>query len=349
MRMLTVYILYICVLCCQSNVTYYDLLYARTQARDPFGDGDQSPIKTERQRNVVQSLWATGADVDTAFMNGGSGMTPFGRHCITANKTSVEAMLKAALKESPEALVQLIERRETVLRLSPLMLVLTGQPRINSPFMQLDHLGTLAVLLRYGARPTAKCVCGKTVVHYGAGIMANPTTLEMVSLCIAASKAGPPPGTEVVLAGLSKESLNGRLGIVRGYIAESGRRVVAFPDGNELAIKPANVSIAAQGPVSSGGAAGADGGGSNGGGAGGGTAPTSTGTPLVDMQDRFGEVSLHSVLAGNRGDVTKFLAETHGAAVDIQDADGVDAESQAKTLAMGSPDACAVLSRIIAR
>ena len=285
----------------------------------------------------MRSLWATGADVDTAFMNGGSALSHFGRCCITAQKSDVEVMLKAALKKSPEALVELLERRETVLRLSPIMLVLTGQPRVKSPLMQLDHVGTVALLLRYGARPTARCVCGKTVVHYGAGVMANPTTLEMVSLCIAASKAGPPPGTEVGLVGLSKESLNGSLGIVRGYIGESGRRVVCFPDGAELAIKPANIHIAG----------GQDGGGAAAGG--GGSGGTAAATPLVDMQDRFGEVSLHGVLCGNRGDVTKFLADTHGAAVNIQDADGIDAETLVKRISMGSPDACNVLQRIIAR
>ena len=52
-------------------------------------------------------------------------------------------------------------------------------------------------------------VCGKTVVHYGAGKIATPVTLAMLSLCITAAEAGPPPGSQVELIGLSKAELNG--------------------------------------------------------------------------------------------------------------------------------------------
>ena len=60
---------------------------------------------------------------------------------------------------------------------------------------------------------------GKTAVHYGVSpYVATPTTVAIVTLCIEASNAGPPPGTSVVLVGLSKTELNGKRGVVRGYI-----------------------------------------------------------------------------------------------------------------------------------
>ena len=49
-----------------------------------------------------------------------------------------------------------------------------------------DHVGVAKALIAAGARLDARCFAGKTVVHYGAGCMATPTTLQIVALCVAA-------------------------------------------------------------------------------------------------------------------------------------------------------------------
>ena len=39
------------------------------------------------------------------------------------------------------------------------------------------------LMLRYGARPDAQDVCGKTVCHNSTGAMATETTKSVVKLC----------------------------------------------------------------------------------------------------------------------------------------------------------------------
>lgn len=49
------------------------------------------------------------------------------------------------------------------------------------------QLKNVELLLRYGARPDAKNVTGKTVCHYGSGLKATETSLAMVDMCIPAA------------------------------------------------------------------------------------------------------------------------------------------------------------------
>lgn len=325
--------------------------------RDSYGDGDQRTIKTAAQRDSVRAFWASGGDLDSNLPGSPSGaqLTMFGASCLTGQLSVVKDMLAAAAAESPEALAALLERRETMLRLTPIMLVLVGQPRINiAPGMlgpRMDHEGIVAVLLRYGARPRAKCVVGKTAVHYGASpYVATPTTVAIVTLCIEASNAGPPPGTNVVLVGLSKAELNGKRGVVRGYIRKSGRRTVTFSDKtSDLAVKPANIALE--------GARADDG--SDGGGGGAAAAPQpadgasasnqSAETPLVDAQDRFGEVALTACILSDRPELITLLAETHGASGEIDDADGISPAKLMQSQQRGFPDTCAELARIMTK
>jgi len=52
----------------------------------------------------------------------------------------------------------------------------------------LDHSGVIAVLLQYGARLDAKDICGKTVVHYGAGSHSTEASISLVEMCIDAAE-----------------------------------------------------------------------------------------------------------------------------------------------------------------
>ena len=312
---------------------------------DPFGDGDQTPIIARKNRDAVRRLWATGADVDTAFTPHVGNLTKFGSACVLGVVGVVKQLISQAAKESPEAVRALVERRETVLRLPPLMLVLTGQPRFNMVGTTKDttvvvqrYVDIVAQLLMHGAQPRARCVVGKTVVHYGAGMLANATTLAITDMCIAASKAGPPPWTEVILTGLTKAELNGRRGIVRGYVHESGRRSVELHGAGSktLAIKPINIAAAAD----------ADAAGTSADGTADGAAAGAT-PLLVDTADRLGSVQIHDAVDQNLPHLVKFLAGKHGASVTLQSPDGRSAVSRATTNAFSAPDASAELNRIM--
>jgi hypothetical protein len=56
------------------------------------------------------------------------------------------------------------------------------------------HAEVIALLLKHGARPHARDVCGKTIVHYGAGSHSTATSMELVQPCIdAAAQQDLPP------------------------------------------------------------------------------------------------------------------------------------------------------------
>ena len=169
-----------------------------------------------------------------------------------------------------------------------------------------NYLEVAKTLLRYGARPDARDVAGKTVCHYGAGSMATKLSLEITSLCMEAYKSCAHFEKKIVLHGLTtREDLNGKPGTCGGFL--NGRRVVHLLDldGSKektVLIRPENIRKA-------------------------GTLKKITRTSdellLVNLQDRLGNVSLHETVCSenDRADVVEFLLD-HGADVDIVDYDG---------------------------
>ena len=58
----------------------------------------------------------------------------------------------------------------------------------------MNHAGVLVRLLKDGCRVGARDLCGKSVLHYACGGLANPSTLRMAAVCITfADKAGIAP------------------------------------------------------------------------------------------------------------------------------------------------------------
>jgi hypothetical protein len=100
---------------------------------DPFGDGDQSAI-SKKKRQYHRELFAQGGDIAECF---GSGrISEFAVACVTGNVPKVKELLEAANKPEdaavpPDALVQLLERRETSMRLSPLLLIVSAGKNIS--------------------------------------------------------------------------------------------------------------------------------------------------------------------------------------------------------------------------
>ena len=291
--------------------------------RDVFGDGDQSPIHlNDKGKQVYRDLFAVGGDItedanDFATRPDKPSYKRFLYLCIGGNYETVKRILERVTADRKphhgdvdSALLFFLETRVTSMRLTPLLAIVSmgkfmafpvGQHKILTE----NQLKIARLLLLYGARPDARDVCGKTVCHYGAGAMATPITMEVVRMCSAAHQSSHFFGKEVVLHGLQAADLNGKRGIARGFVVQSGRRVVyLIDDEKELALKPENLALA----------------------------DSTTIEPfrkLCDIQDRLGGTALLEVFMSNHVHVGKFLLEELEADPGLADSDGYSPEMMA--------------------
>jgi hypothetical protein len=312
------------------------------------------------------------------------GLSEFAIHCIAGHYKRVQEMLEEkSVKTSGNSLksmTQLLEKRETSLRLSPLLLVIAAGTRISEQDQQQRHSNTtstmrrrennknmksklwklprpllchmntnqnddtervdeddhhaaaltvttpvtaleknqlqvIKVLLEYGARPDAKDLTGKTVVHYGAGVDATIMTLQAVNMCINASKSSFMMGKEIEVRDLTEPSNTvssyssktiqsptdmtnkkwyGKTGIAQGYIVDTNCRIVyLFGQKSEIrTIQPFQMKPVhkIQGPKP---------------------------TRLCDIPDRMGRVPLLEILDTDRIDVAEFLIVRHQASIHV--------------------------------
>ena len=200
-------------------------------------------------REFHRTLWSTGADMAAMLPMPGrdvpfpGSFSLFSVYCRQGRLDKVERIVKetaalTSLSFAPGmpslALIDLLESRESMLRLSPLLVIQSVGKHIAAS----DFSGTICqgqvkcarLLLKYGARPDAKDVVGKTVVHYGAGNCANATSMKICDMCIRAYQSSHLFAKEVQLYGLANASLNGSRGICRGFVEETNRRAVYLLD-----------------------------------------------------------------------------------------------------------------------
>jgi ankyrin repeat protein len=271
--------------------------------RDPYGDGDQRPIRTETKCQVFRNIWEDGGDIATLLSV--RGLSPFAMDCVQGNK---KAVLKKLENASPGLRAKLLERRESCFRAPPMILVLANakHPQVvqqvtGTLMSQMDHLGVAKALLQYGARPDAKDVAGKTAVHWGAGAVSNDITRTIAEYCIAAARTSHAYGKTVTLDELSKQEYNGLCGTLGGYIVDKDRRVVHVEvDGEpkELSLLPKNIFLEGKSIIKK-------------------------DYNLVDIQDRTGSVALHEVIMGGGVESASFLCNKHNASVDVAENNGV--------------------------
>lgn len=206
------------------------------------------------------------------------------------------------------ALLALLETRETAMRLTPLHLLMVLGKNLNfgrpsDDTLSRNQIQVAEILLSYGARPSAKDVCGKTVCHYGAGAMATETTMEIVEKAAISDLSSKFFNQEIELHGLDKVEMNGRRGIARGFRFANERRVMFLEnEPDPLAIKPKNLRL---------------------------TGTAGDGPWLPDIQCRLGITSILEAVQSGRADVAKFLTSRLKASIDISDCDGVSARSMA--------------------
>ncbi len=309
----------------EANVIFQQLVSlsgtnVQQNTNDPFGDGDQSGcgqlgMQGEQTRQILRSLFSQGGDLDSYLCY--NGFTEFGYACAIGDASTVLRMLRQTEFGSKERM-KLLEFRETGMRLAPICLTVAlyksrehVSMRLRIPVSHMDHFQVFKILLKYGAKPDSKELTGKTVIHYAAGMMAQPITLEMADLCIDASKSSSYFGKDIVLRNLSNEAYNGTKGTLGGYVSDSagvGRREVMLENGKSLSIRPQNIYYIEKEKCI-----------------------FDDTRNLVNDQDRVGMISLHEVFMSQRVDVAKFLTEKHNASVDLKDRGGTSVREMSYT------------------
>ena len=304
----------------------------------PFHDGDQTPLKhlSEERKQLYRNLFASGADLEHCFPT----MSIFAQSCITGSVDTVKRMLAECEKENNTSkLIELLERRETSLRLSPLLLLVSIGKNVGSPVNPItgssltaeshhrqNQIEVMKLLLLYGARPHARDVLGKTACHYGSGIMATEATMKMVEYCSKAYELSVCKKLVVKqcvkLRGLvGKPELNGQRGVIGGFDVVTNRCVVLLRndsiDDNErqqkhrkkITVKPENIEHIKMAEDNDG---------------------NRTDTiPLCDVQDRLGGTALLEVCMSQRVDIATFLLDKLHASITVEDYDGFSPKSMA--------------------
>jgi len=125
--------------------------------QDVTGDGDQSLIPPDDKRErYYRLLWSEGGDILNYMQS--HAFSPFAKVCISGDVSTVRRMLKDAYTDSerPSArLIQLLETRETCMRLSPILMLVSVVKNCE----QARHVEVVKLLLKYGGRFTKLHSC----------------------------------------------------------------------------------------------------------------------------------------------------------------------------------------------
>jgi len=93
-------------------------------------------------------------------------------HAIWGKPEFVAAALAKAQAVGGDALGQMLEMRETILRITPLHGAIMGALQVGRQHGA-DHVRVAKLLLDAGAKPDAKDICGYTPMHRCANAMAT--------------------------------------------------------------------------------------------------------------------------------------------------------------------------------
>jgi hypothetical protein len=158
---------------------------------DLMGDGDQRPIKNSSYAQFHRDIWSAGADVQDLFLQGG--LPPFIMACLIGSPEGCAKMLEECKDQAEKT--KMLETRHSLLRLSPIFFAAIGFATIRAMMGGANDgassVEVVRILLAHGARPDARDVCGKTIVHYCCGALCRPgttTLLDIADLCINRAK-----------------------------------------------------------------------------------------------------------------------------------------------------------------
>jgi hypothetical protein len=151
--------------------------------RDPFGDGDQSPV-LGRKAEILREVWFAGGDFFNVLEGGG--LSRFSTACFSGCVSVVRKLLSEV---SGEAKQHLLERRECIPRQTPLMTCIIGMKCLDKD--SVDESGgkwkdVIRLLLQQGAAVNARDVAGHTACFHASGISSNADTLDVLQILVAA-------------------------------------------------------------------------------------------------------------------------------------------------------------------
>lgn len=150
-------------------------------------------------------------------------------------------------------------------------------------------------------------------------------TMRAVDMCIDAHRSSHLFGKKVQLCGLKDQEMNGKMGVAKGYVVDTGRREVhLFHERKNVGIKPENLKLINE--VGSNGARG-----------------SRDFRELYDIQDRLGYVVLHEITMSKRVDVAKHLLEKHRPNVDIADWEGFSPKIMCLSPPGATSDVCSLI------
>jgi hypothetical protein len=152
----------------------------------PEGDGDQSFARAALESDPgfrLRAARTTGMDFSHLLARGVHLLAPFAQTCLLGDFERGQSMIRLA-EGSTAQLRKLLETRVSMMRMTPLMLVVTGATtNTYGSTVSPQHAALARCLLEAGARPNAKDVGGFTAFHYATnGSNANDATLQIASM-----------------------------------------------------------------------------------------------------------------------------------------------------------------------
>lgn len=159
-------------------------------------------------------------------------LSQFARACMAGHSSAVTKLIN---EKDELQRPGMLEMRETALGLTPLLLTILVMDEVlktsvvsklaqkaNEKHPNLREV--VYLLLKEGACPTTTDSCGNNACHYAASIN-NANALKAADHCIDAAKTSSYFGQSVVL-GVLNDAYKGKRGILKGYDAKLGKRIV---------------------------------------------------------------------------------------------------------------------------
>eukprot|EP00873_Tetraselmis_striata_P036316 jgi/Tetstr1/456580/TSEL_043298.t1 len=167
---------------------------ARINAADPYGDGDQSLLVGNMPGDPGQSLrevWCSGADFNPIHPS--NSFSTFATACFVGDANVVRSEINAARELGPDALTRLLEKRESSLRVPPIIVVIAGarsliEPAFAAAFRSwvkrgsVDHSACAEALLDAGCRIDAQDVAGYNPLHHCTSGASSKQSLDIALL-----------------------------------------------------------------------------------------------------------------------------------------------------------------------
>lgn len=172
-------------------------------AKDPYGNGDQSDVKADMPSQVgyrLRDVWSQGGDYNPMNPTGSS--SSFCKSCFTADLPAVTCMLSAM---NDKAKMEILERRESLLRIPPVLSVIIGARTMGDRAVG-SHYAVMQLLLKSKASVHCKDIAGYTVIHHCATQFASASSLSLIPLLIShganpniLNRFGVPPLSEAIM------------------------------------------------------------------------------------------------------------------------------------------------------